>query len=198
MVRGAELLHGYKTYPHVDMAERGMEATARLLEVIAGRIRPTAALRTPPLLPPLGNQGTARGPMRRLYDLAESMEKDPKVISVSVFAGFPHADIPQAGLSVYVVTDNDQALADRLADQLARSRGTHRHEFIHQGLPVPEAVAQRARRRGPAHRPRRHGRQHGRRRRRRRHRDPARAAPRGRALGGGGLHLGPRRGGARA
>ena len=43
MVRGAELLHGYKTYPHVDMAERGMEATARLLEVIAGRIRPTAA-----------------------------------------------------------------------------------------------------------------------------------------------------------
>ena len=71
MVRGADLLHGYKTYPHVDMAERGMEATARLLEVIAGRIRPTAALRTPPLLPPLGNQGTARGPMRRLYDLAE-------------------------------------------------------------------------------------------------------------------------------
>ena len=141
MVRGAELLHGYKTYPHVDMAERGMEATARLLEVIAGRIRPTAALRTPPLLPPLGNQGTARGPMRRLYDLAAVMEKDPKVISVSIFAGFPHADIPQAGLSVYVVTDNDQALADRLAEQLAQVAWTHRHEFIHQSLSVPEAVA---------------------------------------------------------
>src|SRR6185295_8785941 len=141
MVRGAELLHGYKTYPHVDMAERGMEATARLLEVIAGRIRPTAALRTPPLLPPLGNQGTTRGPMRRLYDLAEAMEKDPKVISVSIFAGFPHADIPQAGLSVYVVTDNDQALAERLADQLAQVAWTHRHEFIHRSLPVAEAVA---------------------------------------------------------
>jgi microcystin degradation protein MlrC len=141
MVRGAELLHGYKTYPHVDMAERGMEATVRLLEVIAGRIRPTAALRTPPLLPPLGNQGTARGPMRRLYDLAAEMEKDPEVISVSIFAGFPHADIPQAGLSVYVVTDNDQSLADRLAEQLAQVAWTLRHEFIHQSLPVPEAVA---------------------------------------------------------
>ena len=141
MVRGADLLHGYKTYPHVDMAERGMEATSRLLEVIAGRLRPTAALRTPPLLPPLGNQGTARGPMRRLYDLAEAMEQDPKVISVSIFAGFPHADIPQAGLSVYVVTDGDQALADRLADELAQVAWTHRHEFIHQGLPVSEAVA---------------------------------------------------------
>lgn len=141
MVRGADLLHGYKTYPHVDMAERGAEATERLLQVAAKRIRPTAALRTPPILPPLGNQGTARGPMRRLYDMAGEMEKDPTVISVSLFAGFPHADIPQAGLSVYVVTDGDQALADRLADQLARTAWEHRHEFIHQGLPVSEAVA---------------------------------------------------------
>src|SRR5213078_4276385 len=30
MVHDATLLHGYKTYPHVDMAERGAEATARL------------------------------------------------------------------------------------------------------------------------------------------------------------------------
>ena len=141
MARGADLLHGYKTYPHVDMAERGVEATERLLQVAAKRIRPTAALRTPPILPPLGNQGTARGPMRRLYDMADEMEKDPKVISVSVFAGFPLADIRPAGLGVYVVTDGDQALADRLADQLARAAWEHRHEFIHKALPVPEAVA---------------------------------------------------------
>src|SRR5690349_469213 len=32
MVRGADLLHGYKTYPHVDMAERGVEAAERLAE----------------------------------------------------------------------------------------------------------------------------------------------------------------------
>jgi microcystin degradation protein MlrC len=141
MARGADLLHGYKTYPHVDMAERGVEATERLLLVAAKRLRPTAALRTPPILPPLGNQGTARGPMRRLYDLADEMEKDPKVISVSVFAGFPLADIPPAGLGVYVVTDDDQALADRLAGELARVAWEHRHEFIHSALPVADAVA---------------------------------------------------------
>ena len=129
-----------------------MEATARLAEVIAGRIQPTAASRKPPLLPPLGSQGTARGPMRRLYDLADEMEKDPKVISVSIFAGFPHADIPDAGLGVYVVTDDDQALAERLADELARVAWEHRHEFIHTGLPVKDAVARGARRRraGPS------------------------------------------------
>ena len=104
------------------MAERGVEAAARLAEVIAGRLRPTAAFRKPPLLPPLGSQGTARGPMRRLYDLADEMEKDPGVISISIFAGFPLADIPDAGLGIYVVTDDDQALADALADELARGR----------------------------------------------------------------------------
>ena len=141
MVRGADLLHGYKTYPHVDMGERGVEATLRLIDIVDKRLRPTAALRKPPIVPPLGNQGTARGPMRRLYDLAAEMEKDPRVISISIFAGFPLADIPDAGFGVYVVTNDDQALADRLADEIADTAWTHRHEFIHTALPVREAVA---------------------------------------------------------
>jgi microcystin degradation protein MlrC len=141
MISKADLLHGYKTYPHVDMAERGVEATERLAQVIAGRIKPTAAWRKPPLMPPLGRQGTARGPMRRLYDLADEMEKDPKVISISLFAGFPYADIPDAGLGIYVVTDDDPTLAERLATQLERVAWEHRHEFIHTALPVKEAVA---------------------------------------------------------
>ncbi|HEY7041867.1 MAG TPA: M81 family metallopeptidase [Methylomirabilota bacterium] len=141
MIAKADLLHGYKTYPHVDMAERGVEATERLAQVIRGRIRPTAAWRKPPLMPPLGRQGTARGPMRRLYDLADEMEKDAKVISISLFAGFPYADIPDAGLGIYVVTDGDPALAERLASQLERVAWEHRREFIHAALPVKEAVA---------------------------------------------------------
>jgi microcystin degradation protein MlrC len=79
--------------------------------------------------------------MRRLYDLADEMEKDPKVISISLFAGFPYADIPDAGLGIYVVTDDDPALAERLATQLERVAWEHRHEFIHTALPVKEAVA---------------------------------------------------------
>jgi microcystin degradation protein MlrC len=141
MFRHADLLHGYKTYPHVDMAERGLEAVERLAQVIGKRITPTAAWRKPPLLPPLGSQWTTRGPMRRLYDLADEMEKDPKVVSVSIFAGFPHADIPDAGLGIYVVTDDDQPLAERLARQLAQVAWDHRRDFVHQGLPVAEAVA---------------------------------------------------------
>src|SRR5262249_9778177 len=100
MVRHATLLHGYRTYPHVDMADRGVEATERLIDVVAGRLRPTAAFRQPRLLPPIGSQRTAVGPMRRLYDLAGEMAVDPAVGSISIFAGFPLADIADAGLSI--------------------------------------------------------------------------------------------------
>jgi microcystin degradation protein MlrC len=141
MVQHATLLHGYKTYPHVDMEARGREAAARLADVVAGRLRPTVAYRQPPLLPPIAGQLTTRGPMRRLYDLADAMEQRPGVVSVSVFAGFPLADIHDAGLSVYVVTDADQALADALADELAAAAWAMRRDFLHTALPVRAAVA---------------------------------------------------------
>jgi microcystin degradation protein MlrC len=141
MVQTATLLHGYKTYPHVDMDVRGREATARLADVVAGRLRPAVAYRQPPLLPPIAGQLTLRGPMRRLYDLADAMERRPAVVSVSVFAGFPLADIPDAGLSIYVVTNGDQPLAEALADELAAAAWALRREFLHSALPVRDAVA---------------------------------------------------------
>jgi len=141
MVRHATLLHGYKTYPHVDMDARGREAIERLLDVGGGRLRPTVAWRQPPLLPPIASQLTARGPMRLLYDRAAEMERDPRVVTVSIFAGFPLADIRDAGLSVYVATDHDPGLAAGLADELAATAWAHRNEFLHTAPPVGEAVA---------------------------------------------------------
>ena len=142
MVSHATLLHGYKTYPHIDMGERGREAATRVADVLAGKIRPTVAFRQPRLLPPIASQLTARGPMRRLYDLADDMERDPRVVSVSIFAGFPLADIHDAGLSIYVATNEDAALAAKLADQLESVAWEHRREFVHHAVPVQEAVAE--------------------------------------------------------
>jgi microcystin degradation protein MlrC len=45
MVELADVLIGYETYPHIDMAERGEEAAAVLARLMRGEIAPTAALR---------------------------------------------------------------------------------------------------------------------------------------------------------
>ena len=41
-------------------------------------------------------------------------------LAASLFTGFPHADITNAGLSAVVVTDGDRALAERSARRIAR------------------------------------------------------------------------------
>jgi hypothetical protein len=61
----------------------------------------------------------------------------PGVLSASIALGFPYADVPQLGSTVWVVTDDDPAAARRYADELSAYLVTHRHEFKH-GLIEPE------------------------------------------------------------
>ena len=70
MVELADVLIGYDTYPHIDMAERAEEATAVLARLMRGEIRPTPALRKPPMLPTSQRMTTERMPMRALMERA--------------------------------------------------------------------------------------------------------------------------------
>ena len=119
IIRNCHALTGYDTYPHVDMYERAREAANILVRIIRGELRPTMALECPALLTPLQTQVTTRDtPMKRIIDLVHRLEEDPRVISIAAFGGFPFADIAPAGFSCVVVTDNDPALAARLAKQV--------------------------------------------------------------------------------
>ena len=107
-----------------------------------GASSPTAALRKPPLLPPLGNQGTARGPMRRLYDLADEMEKDPEGHLDLDLRGLPATRTSPTRASASTSSrTTTRPWPSALAEQLARMAWEHRHEFIHTALPVHDAVA---------------------------------------------------------
>lgn len=94
----AAVLVGYDTYPHVDTAERGREAAELLVRVLRDGVRSTTALCKPPLLPPLQSQFTGAVPMRTLLAMAHEMERDPRVLVVTVAAGFPFADVLDAGM----------------------------------------------------------------------------------------------------
>jgi microcystin degradation protein MlrC len=59
-----------------------------------------------------------------------------------VFFGFAYADVPDAGATVHVMTNNDQALADRIADDMSDYIWRIRHEFAGKKLPkTKEGVA---------------------------------------------------------
>jgi microcystin degradation protein MlrC len=117
MVHHAEGLVGYRTYPHVDMAETGARAFAFLQRRFEGMPRPAVAVRRIPFLIPLCWQSTEIQPGKRLYAAIEGLESD-SVVSVSFATGFPAADFPECGPMVlaYGLT---QADADQAADTLA-------------------------------------------------------------------------------
>lgn len=130
MVELADVLIGYDTYPHIDMAERAEEACTVLGRLIRGEIRPTSALRKPPILPTSQRMTTGRMPMRALIERAHRMEEDPRVVNVTIAGGFPPGDIEDAGFGVVVTTDGDPALATQLADELAAEAWSLRDGFL--------------------------------------------------------------------
>jgi microcystin degradation protein MlrC len=135
----ANIIVVYDTYPHVDMYDRAVELTHLLARLVRKEIAPTSAFRQIPVLSNLTAQFTGRKPMSDWQALLYEIEARPGVITASIVAGFPYADIPMTGMSVYVATDGDQALADACADELAHFAWEHRAAF--QSTPMSVAAA---------------------------------------------------------
>ncbi len=130
----ADLIIGYDTYPHIDVYERAVELTGLLVRMVNREIQPTHAFRQIPVLSNLTAQFTGRKPMSDWLALCHEIEQRPGVLTATIAAGFPYADIPDTGMSVYVATDGDAGLAARCADELAAFAWEHREEF--QALPM--------------------------------------------------------------
>ncbi|MBM3598912.1 MAG: M81 family metallopeptidase [Alphaproteobacteria bacterium] len=148
MIDNATVVAGYRTYPHVDMAETGRLAGSILLRTLRGEVRPVMAWGNAPMLPHVMRQGTADHPNRELQARCARMAHDG-ALAASLFTGFPHADIRNAGLSAVVVADGDMALAQRLRDDLLAQAWHDREAFVFQIEPLRAAVA-RARQMAPS------------------------------------------------
>ena len=136
----ATIITGYHSYPHIDMFETAERAARVLLAAVENQVCPTMAWGDNPMLPHVMRQGTDDFPNRELQQRAQEMEADG-ALAVSLFTGFPHADIPQAGLSVVVATDNDAKLAERLRDELLESAWSERSAFVYKVEPLDLSVA---------------------------------------------------------
>jgi microcystin degradation protein MlrC len=142
LVHDANALIVYKTNPHIDQRERGLQAAEILARTIRGQIKPVSALRKPELLFNIAFHNTSLPPMQPLMDAAIALEQTPGILAVSIAAGYQYADVPDMGPTIIVVADGDQALAERSAQQLADQMWDVR-EQLKPNLPKPaEAVRQ--------------------------------------------------------
>jgi microcystin degradation protein MlrC len=138
----ADALIGFDTYPHVDMAERGREATDILMRIVRKNIRPVMAMRQLPLFWAAPRQITEHPPMDEVMRRVHDLEKRAGIVAVTVATGFPWADVPDVGASVIVVADGDSALAQTTADELGDWIWDNREHWYSPPLSVGEALDQ--------------------------------------------------------
>jgi microcystin degradation protein MlrC len=139
IVDHADVIVGFKTYPHVDMFETGAHAARLLFDGIERAHKPAVAWARPPLLSHTLRSATGEGAMQRAVERAKRMEAEG-LLAVTVFAGFSLADIPDAGMSVVAVARTREQ-AQRAADELADQLWNDRDGFVYESAPLADSVA---------------------------------------------------------
>lgn len=139
MVELADIMVGYHTEPHVDMASTGARIARLVVNTVRDEIAPTVALAKRPMLVPAEGMRTDNGPMSEVRGLADSRTSGP-VLDVSLFPVQPWLDVPELGLGVLAVTDGDPAGAGSLAEELAGEVWDRRDRMTTPRLMRPEAA----------------------------------------------------------
>ena len=143
MMAEATAFVGYKEYPHIDMPETGRQAMKMLIDTINGKVTPTMAhVRVPLIAPNQSMVTTWQSPMKDAIDRAREMEKEDGVLAATVLGGFPFSDVPFTGVATIVVTDGDQALAQKYANELAQLCWDKREDFTIHPTPIDDAIAE--------------------------------------------------------
>ncbi|WP_326636059.1 M81 family metallopeptidase [Streptosporangium sp. NBC_01755] len=144
-----DILVGYRTYPHVDMAERGaeaMEAVLRLLRASRTGRRPARHLERLPLLTVPPAQEDVAEPMRSILAAAEQLRAEPGVWAASALPGFAYAESGRLGFAVYLAAETH---AVPRARELAAHVWRERDAFSAPLVGPADAVAAVAGVRGP-------------------------------------------------
>lgn len=149
MVEASDALVAYRTNPHLDTFDRGVEAARLLARSLRGEVRLSQAAAFPPVAINVLLQNTSRHPCLPLYRLADALRERRGVLSVSICLGFPYADVPEMGTSFVAVTDGRPELARSVVEELAVRLVADRHRFVPELVGPEEAVDRAVRARGP-------------------------------------------------
>ena len=133
------VLAGYQTYPHIDTYDTAIRAGRPIFAMLRGTAKPTLAWGNRPMLPHVMRQGTDDFPNKEMQEMTRRMEAEG-ALTATLFVGFPHADIHNAGLSAVVVTDNDPALAEKFRDELLDFAWDNRETMVYQIEPLAESL----------------------------------------------------------
>jgi len=137
IVNDSTALIVYKTNPHLDQRERGLQAAEIITRVVQREVYPVQVIVKPPMLFNIRFHNTNLPPLSLLMDQLRTLEcEHQEVLAASFAAGYQFADVPEMGPSVVIVTDRDRAFAQQAARRIATMLWEQRHSLV---VDLPEA-----------------------------------------------------------
>lgn len=140
IIEDADVLITFKENPHLDTYDRGLQAAEIMSKMVSGEVKPTQAIVKPPMVYNIVYQSTFSKPLLPIVTESKELEKNEKILAVSVSGGYQYADVPWMGPSVVVVTNNDKALAEKEAKRLSDLLWDSRYETVLDNPQPAEAV----------------------------------------------------------
>ena len=142
MVRNANALLAWETYPHRDTFTTGARGAQMLLDILDGKVRPAMVLAKVPVIVSAFHGNTdPPGPFADVMRFAKSLEERAEVASTSALLVHPQLDLPDMGGGGLVITNGDRELATRLAVEIAEMYWGHRFDLEPTGVKPEDAIA---------------------------------------------------------
>ena len=127
MMRAADFICGYQTYPHLDFYRVGSRAAALAIRKLQGKPTRMAWTTVPQMAPAHGYTTTAGG-LKKLMDRAHAMVDSGEILDFSIFQVQPWLDVTKSGSTILVAAE-DEAKAIAVAADLAKEEFSLREEL---------------------------------------------------------------------
>ena len=130
MIKGADGLVAWETYPHRDAFSTGERGARLLCDTLEGYCKPAMVMAKVPVLTGAIHGSTEDDdPFAQVMRIAKAQEGVDGIISANVLLVHPYLDFAGMGSGGLVVADGDFAKAERLARKLAEEYWQRRLQF---------------------------------------------------------------------
>ena len=140
MVEATDALIGYRSNPHLDQRDRGVEAADMMVKMLRGEINPCQKAVFPPFIMNIEKQCTSKMPCKELYEHAEKLRERDGILSISILQGFPYADVSEMGSALLAISDSDDGSAEKVLEELSEKLWNSRSQFDGAGVDLETAM----------------------------------------------------------
>lgn len=141
MVRNADFISGYQTYPHSDFSNTGYRAAKLGLAKIMKTADYKMAWASIPMIAPASSYTTLHGAFKEVEDYALSLIQSGELADCSVYQMQPWLDVNPGFTSVLTIAEDEQkALA--CANEIAKRLFNARHAFVQKLSTIEEVVSE--------------------------------------------------------